>query len=152
MSGKCSGNNISIEKGVCTELKDVGDSCSLDSECKNDACGRPNAKTSDLECCASGSVTRYLLKDYCTEMPDGTDCRTDAMCKSDSRCINNKCTKLKNYKESCNSQQNAECKSDKCYRTERYGNYKCCKDTNYCNWYDKGCSTGYYYCAFSGLG
>ena len=73
----------------------IGQSCSRDSQCMSGrsgkgACGRPGAQSwSGLECCASGETDLFAFLDYCTEMPKGTLCYSDAMCAS-GFCYGNK--------------------------------------------------------------
>lgn len=57
----------------------VGAACHRDNECANGACGRPGADTA-LACCDSGHTSSYWFHDYCTGLPQGTPCWTDAMC------------------------------------------------------------------------
>jgi len=195
-SGLCKGNWGGTKRGVCTKKKNRGESCDINSDCKNNACARANAITNakkcchsdsfsywegngkdycnglsinerchedsnckngacgrgwygtdKKKCCKSGRTTRYWanLKDYCTGMPDNHWCRTDAMCAS-KLCLNNRCTRKKSEGQNCPSEKNAECHNRSCYRSTRNGNYKCCKDTNFCDAWDGGCTTGYYYC------
>lgn len=65
-------------------FKKVGASCSIDLQCNNGACGRPNADTNNLVCCPSGNTTSYWGYDYCTGMANGTSCWLDTMCQSGS--------------------------------------------------------------------
>jgi hypothetical protein len=74
--------------GQCTDYKKNGASCTQDYECKSKACGRPEAGTDNLICCPSGKTDMYLGYDYCTEMPSGKKCWTDAMCASGD-CVDN---------------------------------------------------------------
>ena len=57
----------------------VGAACSSNDDCANSACGRAGAGAAPT-CCASGSTDSYWSYDYCTQLPPGTPCWTDAMC------------------------------------------------------------------------
>ena len=57
----------------------VGAACSSNNDCANGACGRAGAGAAP-SCCASGSTDTYMFHDYCTQLPPGTPCWTDAMC------------------------------------------------------------------------
>jgi hypothetical protein len=194
-SGFCKGNRGGTKRGVCKRKKDRGESCDINSDCKNNSCGRAHAATNaktccnsdsysyweangkdycngllagnrchedsncsngacgrpwygtDIKiCCHSGDTTRYInVKDYCTGMPDNYACKTDSMCAS-RLCLNNKCTRKKNEGDRCWSEKNAECHNGNCYRSTRKGDYRCCRDTNYCDTWNSGCTTGFYYC------
>lgn len=67
-----------------------GDSeCKSNSECSNKACGRVTAAdNAPLVCCKSGALDLYAGYDYCTQMPSGSICWSDAMCASGG-CKNN---------------------------------------------------------------
>ena len=67
----------------------VGERCSWNNNCANDACGRETADESNnnkLICCPSGKVVQSSLiagaRDYCSNMPSGTACYSDASCAS----------------------------------------------------------------------
>lgn len=63
--------------------------CASNSECSNKACGRITAADhAPLVCCKSGATHLYAGYDYCTQMPSGSICWSDAMCASGS-CKNN---------------------------------------------------------------
>ena len=83
-SGLCKGNAGGFQKGSCAVKKDIGQSCGSNSDCKNNACGRRNAGGDDLICCPSNGITTYAFNDYCTGMPRGSVCWSDAMCGSDN--------------------------------------------------------------------
>lgn len=56
-------------------------SCSENSDCSSDACGRLSAgDDASLVCCPSGKVDSYGGFSYCTDQ--GTACLSDAMCAS----------------------------------------------------------------------
>jgi len=58
--------------------------CLSNSDCPNNACGRLTAADYEPDvCCPSGKIDDFLAYDYCTDMPDGSTCWTDDMCKSD---------------------------------------------------------------------
>jgi hypothetical protein len=138
------------QKDYCDGLS-VGTLCHQDSNCQNGAgCGRAYYGTDTKKCC-NGGVTRYAwnLKDYCRGMENGYSCRTDAMCSS-GWCNNNICQARRSEGQSCNSRKNAECYNGSCYRSSRYGDYKCCGSHNFCDFWDGGCTTGYYYCRWYG--
>lgn len=66
-----------------TQGAPVGASCSSNIDCANTACGRANASSgTPLTCCASGATDVYGGYDYCTGMPSGYVCWSDAMCQS----------------------------------------------------------------------
>jgi hypothetical protein len=56
-------------------------SCSSNDDCENGACGRFGAG-GKLVCCPSGNYELYGGYDYCTNLPVGTSCWSDAMCAS----------------------------------------------------------------------
>ena len=61
----------------------VGAICSSNSDCKNKACGRQTAADdTKLICCPSANTDLYAFHDYCTGMPNGSVCWSDAMCAS----------------------------------------------------------------------
>lgn len=63
--------------------------CSHNNECKNNACGRITAAdNAPLVCCKSNHLDSYWGYDYCTQMPDGSICWSDAMCAA-GYCKNN---------------------------------------------------------------
>ena len=61
----------------------VGGACKSNKDCVNGACGRAGAGGA-LNCCASGNTDSYMFYDYCTKMPSGTPCWSDAMCSNGS--------------------------------------------------------------------
>lgn len=81
-SGFCEGNNGGVAKGKCSTPQPAGSKCSQNAGCINGACGRPEAGAESLVCCSSGEIELYAAYDYCTQMPDGKACFSDAMCKS----------------------------------------------------------------------
>lgn len=81
-NGVCSGNAGGSQKGVCGGNSPVNQSCTHNDQCANGACGYPFAGATQHVCCASGKLDTYFGNDYCTEMPSGTACWTDAMCAS----------------------------------------------------------------------
>jgi hypothetical protein len=67
----------------CTATLNTNDVCTHDCQCIGGACGRPTASDADdkkLVCCATGHRSNVNLKDYCTGMPDGSQCWTDNQC------------------------------------------------------------------------
>lgn len=161
-SGQCSGNNGGGNRGTCISPKEEGESCptTRDSDCTGDLmCARKTASDDDADtyiCCDGGT---YGSNDFCYNMPDGSACWSDAMCDS-GLCSGNMggfqrgtCTRTKGEGDSCPSQSNSECTGDLgCYRTSHYGDYECCSEQNYCDTWNPGCTTGYWYCSYSGLG
>ena len=82
-SGYCKGNAGGVQKGICTKKGETGDACETNSDCRRNACVRANAAdNAPLTCCASGEYTTYAGYDYCTKMPKGSVCWSDAMCSS----------------------------------------------------------------------
>lgn len=82
-SGYCKGNSGGLTKGVCITRKAAGAACTANGDCANNACARATAaEGTGLSCCASGATTLYAGYDYCTKMPKGSTCRSDAMCNS----------------------------------------------------------------------
>lgn len=85
--------------------QNVGQSCAIDANCVNSACGRESAGGNKV-CCPSNNTERYGGYDYCTEMPNGNACFSNAMCASGA-CIGpwgkeGVCDNAKN-KESCDN-------------------------------------------------
>ena len=56
--------------------------CTSNNECANRACARPNADTDAQICCFGDSTDLFDFRLYCTGMPAGSSCRSDAMCAS----------------------------------------------------------------------
>lgn len=82
-SGYCGGNMGGIQRGTCKSLAAAGQACSVNNDCANGACARASARDGEgLTCCASGQTSTYAGYDYCKNMPNGTTCWSDAMCKS----------------------------------------------------------------------
>lgn len=113
-SGICVGGSIT-SRGICNAtLLPTGATCTSNSDCENDACGRQTAATgAPLICCPSGGLDLYDFLDYCTEMPNGSVCLSDAMCASNN-CINNTCSDLYPVGATCTS--NSDCQNDACGR------------------------------------
>src|SRR5579872_5620761 len=81
----CEDNGGGIRKGKCKSKKDIGESCSSNNDCKNNACGRATAADgTPLTCCRSSEIRTYAGFDYCGNMPNGSVCWSDAMCASDN--------------------------------------------------------------------
>lgn len=133
--------------------------CGDDDECANGECGRLQAGDNGLVCCRSGTSDLYWGHSYCYDMPDGNTCWSDGMCKS-GYCKGNGggtmkgvCTQHIAEGGACPSQTNDDCAgSAGCYRTTRYGGYKCCSSQCHCDFWDPGCTSLYWYCSSSGLG
>ncbi len=163
-SGHCRGTGGVGKLGTCGKL-DVGQSCGVDSDCKNDHCARESARDGAKKvCCKSGKSGRFGGFDYCYSMPDGTTCWSDAMCAS-GYCRGNAggtkkgvCGKL-NVGQSCGV--DGDCKNGHCARASatdgakkvccrsgksgRYGGFDYCygmADGTTC-WSDAMCATGF---------
>lgn len=81
-TGYCQGNEGGT-KGVCRGKLPVGATCDSNSQCNNKACGRETAAEHAIKvCCPSGDFSTYAGFDYCTQMPNGSVCWSDAMCAS----------------------------------------------------------------------
>lgn len=65
-----------------------GGACDDNDDCANSACARQTAADGETTtCCPSGDYGRYPLvfgPKYCTNMPSGSTCWTDAQCASGS--------------------------------------------------------------------
>ena len=85
-TGNCKGNSGGLQKGTCSSTsKAAGEPCSSNSDCANKACGRPTAASgATLECCSSGGTGTYAGYNYCTQMPNGSTCWSNAQCASDN--------------------------------------------------------------------
>jgi hypothetical protein len=101
--------------------KAVGETCDVDSDCVNDACGRATAaEGAGKICCPSGSAPMYAGYDYCSQMADGSRCWSDAMCASQicagnaGGTVRGTCTSKRAAGEACSS--NDECANDACGR------------------------------------
>jgi glycerophosphoryl diester phosphodiesterase len=82
LSDYCRGNNSGTNKGTCGKLE-INLACQSNSDCKGGACGRATADDqAGRLCCPSGKTSTYAGFDYCTGMPSGTRCWSDAMCNS----------------------------------------------------------------------
>ena len=165
-TGICKGNRGGLQKGTCSSASAVGEPCSANIECENNACGRPTAADgAGLECCSSGATGTYAGYDYCKEMPEGATCWSDVMCKS-GLCKGNSgglkkgtCSSTsKAVGEPCNS--NTECENNACGRptaasgatleccssgaTGTYAGYDYCKEmpTGSVCWSDAQCALG----------
>jgi len=60
------------------ELRDI--TCSRDEDCLGSQCARKNAGVDTLICCPSNKSSTYAGFSYCSGMPDGNACWSDAMC------------------------------------------------------------------------
>lgn len=79
----CADNAGGTARGTCTSKRAVGAVCGSNDECANNACGRESAADgTGKTCCASGDYATYGGFDYCTKMPKGSVCWSDAMCAS----------------------------------------------------------------------
>ena len=61
-----------------------GESCKHNSQCANNKCGRETAiKDAPTTCCPDGThLDNYGGYDYCSGMPTGSKCWSNAMCKN----------------------------------------------------------------------
>ena len=65
----------------CPKSTKDGKPCSKNCDCVNNACGRGTAAdNAPLICCPGGQTDLYGGFDYCTGMPTGSVCWSDAMC------------------------------------------------------------------------
>lgn len=61
----------------------AGHVCEFGPNCSGGACGRLTATSgAALACCPSGKTDLYAGYEYCTGMPPGSACWSDAMCAS----------------------------------------------------------------------
>jgi hypothetical protein len=61
--------------------------CGVDADCGGSGCGRITARAdAPLVCCPSGQTSRYGGYDYCTQMPEGSACFSDAVCAGAGQC------------------------------------------------------------------
>ena len=83
-SGRCEGNGGGIYKGTCVRLRSAGEGCDSNGQCQNGACGRASADDDAPKVCCpyGGGVDTFGGFDYCTNMPPGTRCWSDAMCQN----------------------------------------------------------------------
>jgi hypothetical protein len=82
-NGYCEGNAGGFRKGTCRGHLNVNDGCESNRQCLNGACGRETAADgAPLQCCPSGQIGQYAGYDYCTQMPGGSTCWSDAQCAS----------------------------------------------------------------------
>lgn len=127
----------------------VGESCEVDDDCGNDACGRQTAaEGAGKVCCASGDAKSYAGYDYCTQMTDGARCWSDAQCNS-GLCEGNAggtargtcAAARKEVGAACEA--NKECANDACARESAEDNAPktCCKSGSYSTY------AGYDYCS-----
>lgn len=113
-----------------TTNKKANQSCTYDWQCDNKKCGRLGAGGKKV-CCPSGDYDLYDGYDYCTELPDGTPCWSDAMCGGGT-CKGNAggfktgiCTGGKSSGEPCDSSD--ECSSKNCGKQGNFDSpYLCC--------------------------
>lgn len=90
-SGNCRDPNFaSGRRGVCERKAAPDNFCDDNTDCENGQCGRPEAGTNARKvCCKPGQVAKeYGGYDYCTPMPHGVNCFSDAQCKKGGRCKN----------------------------------------------------------------
>lgn len=74
--------SASIKANTCPQKNWRGKICDTKNDCGGTACARPSAETDALVCCPSGQSTAGPAGVYCTDMPAGSYCYTDAMCAS----------------------------------------------------------------------
>ncbi len=151
---------------------DVGESCYSHKECSNGTCGRATADDgAETICCKSGESGYFGAYDYCYGMRAGDTCWSDAMCASGTCDGNNggftkgKCKAkiptcdVENDKQKFYDldgkeigegvcvpcQSDDDCESDECARTSIDGKYRCVDKSCFCDIWDKGCQTAYWY-------
>ena len=95
-SGYCHGTTVIAGEpveGQCAPKpvkRNWPQTCTHNSQCDTWCSGR--AGTSKDYCCPTGGTSYghlYAFKHYCDNLPSGTDCKSDAMCKSND-CKGNK--------------------------------------------------------------
>ena len=70
--------------GKCMQL------CESNDDCDNGACGRITARDKAVKvCCPSDDYSNYAGFDYCTQMPEGSTCFSDAHCETGGQCDKN---------------------------------------------------------------
>lgn len=139
--------------GFCTGNAKVGELCSIDSNCQNNACGRPSASTDATPvCCPSGAITLYGGYYYCTKLSAGTSCYSDSMCAS-GLCEDGVCANLLPNDAVCTSSD--QCANDNCglHDAAVDAKYVCCNSNSsslynshrYCDGLENGgtCFTDY---------
>lgn len=135
-------------EGQSKPRKAVGESCDVNDDCQNDACGRQTAAEGAKKvCCASGEAKMYAGYDYCTQMTDGARCWSDAQCAS-GLCEGNAggtargtcAAARKSVGQSCEA--NKECANGACARESAADGAKktCCASGDYTTY------AGYDYC------
>ncbi len=76
------------DHGTCSPKKEAGITCKKNKDCLNNTCARETAaKNAPFVCCPSGKREMYSAYWYCQGMPNGSKCRSNAMC------ANHKCEK-----------------------------------------------------------
>lgn len=86
LDSECESGSICVkhddgEAGKCMRA------CSVDADCGGGACGRFTARAdAPLVCCPSSQTSRYGGYDYCTQMPEGSACFSDAVCAGAGQC------------------------------------------------------------------
>ena len=120
-SGYCPGNGSGVQKGTCVKKhsKKKGDACVSNAECISKACGRTTAASgAKTQCCEHGYTT-FGGYDYCTKMPDGAVCWSDAMCSGVCKgnhggLARGKCFTLYSRADNAKCSSNDECRSRYC--------------------------------------
>ena len=105
----------------------IGAACSEDKNCANGTCAH-YGKGGPLQCCpvANGSEL-YGGYDYCTSLPDGTPCWSDAMCTSGLCDDTDTCAPVQAAGSACSS--DPQCAGGACARPTypgADGDYVCC--------------------------
>ncbi len=123
------------------------ETCSWNSDCGNDACGRQFDDDSRKVCCPTGHVNAFppvFGLDWCSNYDDGQKCRHDVQCKS-GVCLNNICGKGKvDPVTTCS--WDYECENHHCGREGNVDKKVCCKNGEHCT------RTGFDWCSGYGLG
>lgn len=96
VGGQCADNCNGFCVGACTSCCGAGqpgDICEDNSDCANGACAYPSygRGAPHYVCCPSGERHYYGTLYYCTGMPPGTGCPSDATCETGSNCIGGEC-------------------------------------------------------------
>lgn len=63
----------------------AGTTCTANTQCASEACGYYDPHKEERHCCSTNKMTQFMFKDWCTDLPSGNGCWTDAMCAS-SKC------------------------------------------------------------------
>lgn len=67
---------------VCEDKQGPGMACTADAECSTGACAYLQRADTAYHCCPSGHWATYAANPYCTQMPNGNLCWSNAQCAS----------------------------------------------------------------------